>query len=73
MKGWIDGSIVSGVLVIVLLVSLVVVAEVEVAVISPYQCLVVNMRKIFVILARAAAASSSSFSGSYDSQLVPRL
>ena len=73
MNGWIDNSSVSGVLIIVVLFSLVVVTAVEVAVISPNQYLMMNMRRIFVPLTRAVAVSYSSSLGSYDSKLVPRL
>ena len=73
MNVWINDSSVSGVLVVVILVSLVIITVVEVAVISPDQYLVMNMIRIFVLLARTAAASSSSSSGSYDSQFIPHL
>ena len=75
MKSWIDDSSFSGVLVFVVLVSLVVVLAVEVAVISLNQYLMMKMRSIFVLLARAVAMASysSSYSGSYDPQFVPCL
>ena len=71
MNSWIDDSSVSGVLIFVILVYLVVVAAMEVAVISTNKYLVMETRRIFVLLARAAAADASYYSslGSYDYQL----